>query len=517
MPYSLTTESDNECPGDHVQAEDASIQRADQASIHLQQTRDASTQMTNEDYILLKQVRDASTRMTNKDIILLKQVRDASTQMTNEDLILLKQVRDASTQTTDKEFTSQEKTTRDTGVQISKRNLSVLEKTNLKGNNSTVKSKKQSSKKNRKRDMSSNKLLTHEKCPQKRSRPEISSLKQNVSLNLEERGCVNKDSRLSTSGTKNLIELDKSQATGNFPEFRNIEKSHFQNQGGQVHDNLILTKMSTPGQNNAPNKNISRNENSPAKVSEKEGLKRKIGFSIDDILAVPGTSRLQENVPQSNLSPEDLQNRLIQQSVEEMKKTPMCSICNKNISEHEEILKEKKILRCCQCRYSCNKVDFLLRHFCMVHIPEPFFCNICNVRFAEAGSHESEHKCDVCKREFQCITRLEDHYSVHEKYHDTFCRVCKDDIYNHGNKRKGRIVYKCCRKCPKEYDRKWKLQNHLYTHTTLRLFKCDYCEKRFIQKNNKRAHSKIHPKCEMCEKTFTDRNALDAHRLKEHK
>ncbi|GBM84388.1 hypothetical protein AVEN_127781-1 [Araneus ventricosus] len=156
-------------------------------------------------------------------------------------------------------------------------------------------------------------------------------------------------------------------------------------------------------------------------------------------------------------------------------------------------------------------------HICREHLSEPFFCNICKVRYAEVGSHESEHPCNLCEKSFQCITQLEDHYLIHEEHHSKFCRICQRELDEHATKRKDGYFYKCCHNCPHEFDNKTSFQCHLYTHSKFKLFKCDYCGERFTLKGNLRSHSKTHPKCKICRKTFVDRNSLDAHCLEEHR
>ncbi|GBM23392.1 hypothetical protein AVEN_181452-1, partial [Araneus ventricosus] len=225
---------------------------------------------------------------------------------------------------------------------------------NSKGNNSAVTS--EHSKQTRKRTVSSQKI-THEWDIHKRSRPEICGISDPVVSIFNEQSGKHSDSRTYLSATTSQIELDNRRLTDIYPECRNIEKSHSQNQGVQVLENLEIKKLSTTGQNTATNMNISKNQNAPDEVSDSKRSKGKIAFSVDDILAVAGPSRPPENIPQSNVCQDNLQNRsrLIMQTVEEMKKTSMCLACEQKIAKHVNENERKNPYKCCQCRYRSNE------------------------------------------------------------------------------------------------------------------------------------------------------------------
>ncbi|GBM89520.1 hypothetical protein AVEN_15324-1, partial [Araneus ventricosus] len=168
--------------------------------------------------------------------------------------------RDASTQTADEDFLPLE-TTRDASTQTSEEDFGVLEQMNSEGNNSAVISI--TSKQNRKRNASSDQMITHDRDAHKRSRLEICGMSDPVISIFNEQDGINPDSGIDISATTGQIELENTCLTGIYPEFPNSEESHSQNQVIKELDNLESNNILTIMQNNSSNMNISQNENTP--------------------------------------------------------------------------------------------------------------------------------------------------------------------------------------------------------------------------------------------------------------
>lgn len=79
-----------------------------------------------------------------------------------------------------------------------------------------------------------------------------------------------------------------------------------------------------------------------------------------------------------------------------------------------------------------------------------------------------------------------------------------------------------CLLCNKEYEKKYKLDQHFDTHLNNNKHKCEHCNKSFCRKGHLQRHiSEIHEKsqefrCKICKKTFLNKVNLSRHLWTQH-
>ncbi|CAI2365942.1 unnamed protein product [Moneuplotes crassus] len=91
-----------------------------------------------------------------------------------------------------------------------------------------------------------------------------------------------------------------------------------------------------------------------------------------------------------------------------------------------------------------------------------------------------------------------------------------------------RVVHYKCKVdgCSKVFERAQNIAMHMRMHFNIKKYKCNYCQRRFIQKGNRDKHLKQHitPKleerkvipCSLCNGMFTEKHNLQFHMRQKH-
>ena len=149
-------------------------------------------------------------------------------------------------------------------------------------------------------------------------------------------------------------------------------------------------------------------------------------------------------------------------------------------------------------------------------IIEPLICNICDKSFISRKKfnehmlcHTKPFKCKHCNKAFGKKWNLKVHERIHKKQQDNdirkLCKFCgklfrdPSDIKKHiqsvhCNENGIGIKPFRCRKCLKGFKRKDGLKKHLQSHETREkrnLFKCSFCEQKFVFNHNRLKHERV--------------------------
>lgn len=252
----------------------------------------------------------------------------------------------------------------------------------------------------------------------------------------------------------------------------------------------------------------------------------------------------------------------------------ICNICSKKFTTKSDCNTHKKshdvskeIMKCQLCRkevtkrslklhmkfkhtgspsetHECEKCDkcFVYKKGLMNHMRhqhdnyKQFVCSVCKKRFNQkvhlkthmmSHTGEKPFKCLYCESTFRDLHPMKIHQKrIHETQKYSYkCENCQGSFKTHVDKRHHIVcrlfIYSgtsiICKIC-QEYQSKNTIIPHSKHHLTdAETYKCDFCDKRFIQNSNKTTHeNNIHKKlnrlvCRICYKGFSQRIGLDNH------
>ena len=139
------------------------------------------------------------------------------------------------------------------------------------------------------------------------------------------------------------------------------------------------------------------------------------------------------------------------------------------------------------------------------------------------------YKCDKCDKAYSSQGALINHRVVHEKGKSSFkCDECdrvysnKLSLYKHVHDHHKQTRLYPCSQCDRVFHQKYLLRDHVKTHSGLREWQCDLCEKAFYTKGNLLVHRRgVHTEsgpflCDLCGATFKSKGSLRAHHMDQH-
>lgn len=177
-------------------------------------------------------------------------------------------------------------------------------------------------------------------------------------------------------------------------------------------------------------------------------------------------------------------------------------------------------------------LEIMSEHSVEIRIFECFLCHIqCykndlrqHIRTIHCG--EKVYSCKKCGKKVTTKYKMNQHIQTHSAKPKLQCQICgreflrKDSLKQHIATH---VRSYQCKFCPKKLSTEHILKTHLKTHTGLRPFQCDakFCTKTFLKRGDMVRHKRIHTgerpyTCDVCKKSFTRNHTLTDHKEKMH-
>ncbi|XP_045438300.1 zinc finger X-chromosomal protein isoform X4 [Pipistrellus kuhlii] len=194
-----------------------------------------------------------------------------------------------------------------------------------------------------------------------------------------------------------------------------------------------------------------------------------------------------------------------------------CDIClltfsdTKEVQQHALIHQESKTHQCLHCDHKSSNSSDLKRHIISVH------------------TKDYPHKCDMCDKGFHRPSELKKHVAAHngKKMHQ--CRHCDFKIADpfvlsrHILSVHTKDLPFRCKRCRKGFRQQNELKKHMKTHSSRKVYQCEYCEYSTTDASGFKRHViSIHTKdyphrCEYCKKGFRRPSEKNQHIMRHHK
>ncbi|XP_012161950.1 zinc finger protein 470 isoform X3 [Ceratitis capitata] len=191
----------------------------------------------------------------------------------------------------------------------------------------------------------------------------------------------------------------------------------------------------------------------------------------------------------------------------------------------------------CSARYRTR--SGCIAHINAIHLKKGDKCELCDkivvggtgqMRMHIERNHtHGNYKCEICQMEFKNVSLY--NFKYHKRWHNEDklwrCQLCEKAFVTRTHLLEHKVTHTrqgdfLCTRCGKSKRSKWELRTHLYSiHGEGEPpLKCNYCDEKFTQHIQKRAHlERYHPDelakrivpCAKCEKHFSTATNLQRH------
>ncbi|XP_056155563.1 myoneurin-like isoform X2 [Lampris incognitus] len=230
--------------------------------------------------------------------------------------------------------------------------------------------------------------------------------------------------------------------------------------------------------------------------------------------------------------------------LERVKKTTVCSECNKVFTEASSLRRHMKIHRglkpfkCIFCSKTFRQGTQLKTHL-RIHTGEkPFSCTHCEKCFAQKcqlvahcrmyHGEEKPYTCERCGLKFATSSNYKIHIRLHSGEKPYVCDVCgqafaqSSTLTYHKRRHTGEKPYQCDT-CGMSFSVSSSLITHARKHTGETPYKCPHCETSFATSSEMKKHiRRLHPEgnpgvqCLLCGNRFASVRNMIKHQEKAH-
>ncbi|XP_043252068.1 zinc finger Y-chromosomal protein 1-like isoform X4 [Colletes gigas] len=218
----------------------------------------------------------------------------------------------------------------------------------------------------------------------------------------------------------------------------------------------------------------------------------------------------------------------------------VCPFCQKSFIDAKEMDRHvfrnhKKPYRCKQCylvyfrkesfedHMKTHSVDYLECPFCRMRYKS--MCGLRNHQIRVHSTIEAKFVCDHCDKRYRLKSDLAVHIDRIHMNVTHVCRFCGKSVknvmeheYQHQKANKKVDCQFRCHLCPKKFQVRNSLDNHLLMHK--RGFKCNHCKEVFNRPSALKVHKEVvhgpSMVCTICDKKFNNRTSFHKHVVVTH-
>ncbi|XP_060532805.1 zinc finger protein 708-like [Cylas formicarius] len=201
-------------------------------------------------------------------------------------------------------------------------------------------------------------------------------------------------------------------------------------------------------------------------------------------------------------------------------------VCSGDLYHHSKIHLNKREYQCNVCEKRFNTTSILRTHKIVKHMDPKewkYACSICDRRFpinSGLAIHMKRHagvkdfSCHICDKKFFNKSEVTKHVLSHSSERRFKCPNCEEKEYKNreGLRKHLKLAHDIgnwkppkqdkkflCPMCPKLFNFNNKLQRHILTHTGEKPFKCEHCDKKFIDNYYRKVHLRKDHKIVECD------------------